>query len=204
MLRLRPTAISLTLNDLQLARERIDIRRRETFRNNGRVKVRRGPERSRDEAVTQCERVLIQPRRAEHQSSEASDDDDASRPQPGSHTIRYRSPTEDSSDYTDDSYAHDPSLISYQQTTRPKLVLASQKDPHSGRPEPYIPSLQLDGHFDTDSSQLLGPLDSAPCSAATAAASALSRQPACSPSPDSTNLLIVFLRYFSNSHAELY
>jgi hypothetical protein len=171
MLRLRPTTISLTPNDIHLAHERIDSKRRATVRANRRVQVRRGPERSRDEAIIE-QISSLQPRRAEHYSSEDfSDYSDASK------IFRHRSLTDSNS--SDDS-AHDLGLISHQQTTRPKSVLASNRDP-------YIP-LQLDGHFETDCN-FIGPLT-------TATSASPSRQLACLLPPESTNLLVV-LRTFS-------
>jgi hypothetical protein len=200
MLRLRPTAISLTPNDIQFSQERVEARRRATLRDNGRVKVRRGPERSRDEAITPFERIqrLQPPRRAEHISDSEDFSDtsasDASKPQPTfTDTFRHRVLTESSSqpiDYIDDN-AHDPSLVSHQQT-RPELVLASNRDPQGGLPEPYIPSLQLDGHFDTDNSQLLGPLDNSPSSQPIDTASSSRQLDNCLLPPDSTNVLVVF------------
>jgi len=173
MLRLRPTAISLTPNDIHLAHERIETRRRVTLRVNRRVQVRRGPERSRDEAIIE-QIPSLQPRRAEHHSSEDfSDNSDAWK------TFRHRSLTDSNS--SDDS-THDLSLISHQQTTRPESVLASNRDL-------YIP-LQFDGHFDTDCNSI-NPL-------ATTTSAPASHQLACLLPPESTNLLVVFAHFFLN------
>jgi hypothetical protein len=174
MLRLRPTAISLTPNDIHLTHERIQARRQVTSRANRRVQVRRGPERSRDEAI--IERIPdLQPQRAEHHSSEDFSDTESD----ASKTFRHRSYTD--SDSSVDN-AHDLSLISHQQTTRPESVLASSRDP-------YI-SLQLDGHFDTDYS-FIGPLT-------TATSAPTSRQHASLLPPESTNLLVVYANFDSD------
>lgn len=171
MLRLRPTTIGLTLDDIQLAQERVEARKRAAFRHSGRVKVRRGPERSRDEAITPFERIpsLQAPRRAEHISDSEDFSDtsasDASKPRPG---------------LTGDE-PPDPHVTSQQyqrQQTRPGLVLASQ-NPQSILLEPYINSLQFDGHFDTASSTSF---ELATCSL----------QPSLL-LPDLTDLLVVFV-----------
>lgn len=119
MLRLRPTAISLTPNDIQIANERLAAR---AFRE--RIQVRRGPGRSRDEAIVERTIRLQAPRQAEISDSDddfLSDTSYESKPQPA--TLRHRSLTVSDDSSTIDEYLspHDDGPCQ-QTTTRPELV----------------------------------------------------------------------------------
>ncbi|QDS67758.1 hypothetical protein FKW77_006274 [Venturia effusa] len=115
MLRLRPTAINLTPNDIQIANERLAAR---IFHE--RIQVRRGAERSRDEAIVLRTTRLQAPRQAE--ISESDDDDlsdtsSESKPQPA--TLRHRTLAVSDDSSSSDEYLSPHDDGTYQQTTRP-------------------------------------------------------------------------------------
>jgi len=119
MLRLRPTAISLTPNDIQIASERLAAR---AFRES--IQVCRGPGRSRDEAVVSRTTQLQAPRQAEISDSDddcLSDASNASKLQPA--TLRRRSVAASNDSTTSDEHLcpHDDDPY-HQTTSRPEPV----------------------------------------------------------------------------------